>query len=161
MEGDILYCVYLHRNKINNKVYIGQTKFGDNPNKRWLKGEGYNTQPYFYEDIKRYGWDNFDHTILANNLTLEQANSLEKDFIEAYESLNPSLGYNQMAGGGNTLKVSTALSRSQSAREDGTTYFNDENGILRTRKTAQSLESERARYLRKYNALMERGGLLI
>lgn len=160
MEGDILYCVYLHRNKINNKVYIGQTKFGDNPNKRWLKGEGYNTQPYFYEDIKRYGWDNFDHTILANNLTLEQANSLEKDFIEAYESLNPNLGYNQMAGGGNTLKVSVATNKPQSC-EDRVTYFNDENGILRTRKTARSLESERTRYIRKYNALIERGGLLI
>ena len=69
-----MYCIYLHRNLINGKVYIGQTKFGDNPNKRWQSGEGYKKQTNFYEDISKYGWDNFDHIILASNLTLEKAN---------------------------------------------------------------------------------------
>lgn len=157
-----MYCVYLHRNKINNKVYIGQTKFGDNPNRRWMNGEGYNSQPCFYEDIKRYGWDNFDHTILANGLTLEQANSLEKDFIEAYESLNPSLGYNQMMGGGNALKVSSASSKSRSTEiPSRPMYYNDENGVLRSRKTARDLEAEKARYVRKYDMAYKEGGLLI
>lgn len=34
------YCIYIHINKINNKVYIGQTSQFP-PSKRWLGGEGY------------------------------------------------------------------------------------------------------------------------
>lgn len=48
-----MYCIYLHRNLINGKVYIGQTKFGDNLNKRWQGGEGYKRQINFYEDISK------------------------------------------------------------------------------------------------------------
>lgn len=33
------WCIYLHKNKINHKVYIGQTK---TPlNLRWKNGNGY------------------------------------------------------------------------------------------------------------------------
>ena len=42
------YCVYVHINKINNKKYIGQTKYGDDPNKRWRNGLGYEDSTYFY-----------------------------------------------------------------------------------------------------------------
>ena len=42
--------IYLHRNKINNKVYIGQT-IQDNLNYRWKNGKGYNTCTYFYNAI--------------------------------------------------------------------------------------------------------------
>lgn len=76
-----MYCIYLHRNKINNKVYIGQTKFGDNPNKRWQNGNGYKENISFYYDIQKYGWNNFEHIILENNLTLDESNKLEKQYI--------------------------------------------------------------------------------
>ena len=35
------YCIYIRRNIINNKAYIGITKYGDTPNKRWRNGNGY------------------------------------------------------------------------------------------------------------------------
>ena len=53
-----MYCIYMHRNKINNKKYIGQTK-QEPPSKRWGKdGIGYKDSSHFYNAIQKYGWNN-------------------------------------------------------------------------------------------------------
>ena len=39
MATPVLYSVYMHKNQVNNKVYIGVTK--QNPEKRFQKGIGY------------------------------------------------------------------------------------------------------------------------
>ena len=41
------YIIYIHRNKINNKAYIGQTI---NPKERW-KPKNYKHNPHFYAAI--------------------------------------------------------------------------------------------------------------
>ena len=46
------YTVYMHKNKINGKVYIGITK--QKPKYRWHNGEGYNHQ-VFKRAIDKYG----------------------------------------------------------------------------------------------------------
>lgn len=91
------FTVYSHRNNINNKVYIGITS--RNPESRWLKGEGYKDQPRFYTAINKYGWDNFTHSILYENLSEEEACLKEKELIEVNNSTNPKFGYNVIAGG--------------------------------------------------------------
>ncbi len=91
-----VYCIYMHRNKINNKMYIGQT-CQNPPTKRWLRGEGYQHCSKFYHAIQKYGWDNFEHIILERNLTLEQANVKEKFYIQFYNSIQN--GYNIKLGG--------------------------------------------------------------
>ena len=73
MEEQNTYCVYIHRNKKNGKVYIGQTIYGDKPNKRWLNGRGYQINTHFYNAIQKYGWDKFDHFVLMQDLTVEVA----------------------------------------------------------------------------------------
>ena len=87
-SGDIMevyndtYCVYIHTNKINNKKYVGQTIHGDNPNLRWKNGGGYRNQLYFYQAIQKYGWDNFEHEVVASNLTKEESDNFEKLLIK-------------------------------------------------------------------------------
>ena len=94
--------IYLHRNKINNKVYIGQTIQND-PNDRWKNGNGYKTCTYFYRAIQKYGWENFEHIILEQNSswTQEELDKKEKEYIILYRANDISYGYNITEGGSN------------------------------------------------------------
>lgn len=95
------YCVYKHVNKENGKTYIGLTKHGDNPNIRWRNGLGYfrQQQNHFYNSIKKYGWDGFDHIIVRNNLSQQEAKELEVKLISEIHDSNPELLYNVSPGG--------------------------------------------------------------
>lgn len=97
------FCVYAHINNFNGKIYVGQTIHGDNPNKRFRDGKGYirnnNKLTSFGEDIIKYGWDNFSHVILVNNLTESEARKAEIYYIKYFESNNPNNGYNNSHGG--------------------------------------------------------------
>lgn len=87
----------MHKNKVNNKVYIGQTKLETKD--RWKEGKGYKKCSYFYKAIQKYGWDGFEHIILKNNLTLEEANYWESYYISKCKSNNKNFGYNLTSGG--------------------------------------------------------------
>ena len=94
------YKVYVHINKINGKKYFGQTCY-KNPNQRWRNGNGYIHSSKFYNAIKKYGWDNFEHIIIAETLTLEEANELEERLIRDNKTTDLKYGYNISNGGGN------------------------------------------------------------
>lgn len=102
MEEEAKYCVYMHKNKINSKVYIGQTK---NYKKRCTPGN-YDSQYRFGKAIQKYGWDNFDHYILKESLTQEEANYWEKYYIKYYQSTNSEFGYNMAEGGAYSVILS-------------------------------------------------------
>lgn len=91
------YTVYMHRNKSNGKVYVGQT--GASVQQRWKNGKGYHHNQHFQSAIKKYGWDGFEHIILFEGLSKEQACSLEQDIIAKYDSTDPQKGYNNSIGG--------------------------------------------------------------
>lgn len=115
MEEKRKYCVYKHTNKINGKVYIGQT--GLKPERRWgNQGSGYKDSSYFFNAIQKYGWDNFEHEIISFNLTLEESNELEIELINKFDSRNPEKGYNLKSGGSNgELAESTKLKLAKAA----------------------------------------------
>lgn len=91
-----MYTVYMHKNKINGKVYIGITS--QKPEVRWNNGIGYR-KTYFHNAIKKYGWDNFEHIILFSNLTRSEAIEKEIDLIQIFNSTNQEYGYNIATGG--------------------------------------------------------------
>lgn len=90
-----MFSVYCHENKANGKTYVGIT--GQDPKHRWLNGVGYSRNKKFYADIQKYGWEGFNHRIVCNGLTEEQAVAIEKEMIAAYDARN--LGYNNDDGG--------------------------------------------------------------
>lgn len=89
------YCIYMHKNKINGKVYIGQSC---NINVRWHPSS-YQSSSYFFNAIQKYGWENFEHIILEDNLTINEADEKEQYYIKFYKSLNRNYGYNLKTGG--------------------------------------------------------------
>lgn len=99
------FYVYVHVNKINGKKYFGITC--QIPQKRWNHGNGYKEQNYFFNSIQKYGWDNFEHIVLYNNLTENEACILEKIFISSFNTTNKNLGYNISKGGKNVPKLNS------------------------------------------------------
>ena len=91
------YYIYKHTNKINGKVYIGQTC--QKPEYRWNHGKGYKECPHFYDAILKYGWENFEHEIIETGLTNEEANERETYWINFFNSTNEDFGYNLSLGG--------------------------------------------------------------
>lgn len=92
------YKVYMHVNKTNNKKYIGMTK--QSLNNRWCNGKGYKRQ-LFNDAIEKYGWENFEHIILFDGLSREEANIKEIEMISLYKSDDKMYGYNVTSGGEN------------------------------------------------------------
>ena len=96
------YCIYMHKNKVNGKKYIGQTC--QKPEYRWGKeGKGYEQCPLFYSAIQKYGWDNFEHTIILTGLSAEEANLKEQELISFYKTTQKEFGYNLQKGGNNRI----------------------------------------------------------
>ena len=92
------YCIYKHTSP-SGKVYIGITS--QKPEHRWRSGNGYRNHLYFYNAIQKYGWNNFKHEIIFNNLTKEEAEQKEIELIKKYKSNQKAYGYN-IANGGNS-----------------------------------------------------------
>ena len=91
------YCLYYHKSP-SGKIYVGIT---NDIKTRWSgKGSHYKPCKCFYNAIKCYGWDNIEHHIMHENLTLKEASTLEKIYIRLWGTLAPS-GYNLSEGGSN------------------------------------------------------------
>lgn len=107
------YCLYAHTNKINGKVYIGISK---DIHLRWRnKALGYSKCTKILNAFKKYGWDNFEHTIIAENLSKEDACELEKLWIWVFKGNNTS--YNITDGGEGTSGVHRSERHKQILRE--------------------------------------------
>ena len=100
MQSKNKFIVYIHRLKEDGRVYVGQTN-SSLKTRAGSNGHRYKNCTKFWNAIQKYGWNNFEHIIVQDNLTLEEANKLEAELIEKYDSINN--GFNLVAGGRNHL----------------------------------------------------------
>ena len=91
-----MYSVYIHTFP-NGKKYIGVTRC--KPELRWGANGCNYKNPYMVNAIKKYGWDNITHEIVAENLTVDQASQMEVELIQKYNSADKRYGYNISLGG--------------------------------------------------------------
>ncbi len=99
------YELYVIRNRINNKKYIGITTRGYkrrfNNHKRVAKGG--NLRP-LYAAIRKYGSKNFEVELLKTVESWEVLCELEKKYIQRYNTfIDNRKGYNLTFGGEGTL----------------------------------------------------------
>lgn len=95
-----MFLVYLIRNIVNEKFYIGCT--GESFKQRWYvhcwearKG----SKLYFHCAIRKYKPESFRYEILATVLTSNDAKNLERLWIRALDADNSEIGYNMSPGG--------------------------------------------------------------
>lgn len=93
------YVIYKVTNKINGKMYIGQT---NNFEKRKREHTTYdiNDSCLFHRALRKYGLDNFTWEIIDNAESKKEADMLERYYIEQYRTYkNSGIGYNMTKGG--------------------------------------------------------------
>lgn len=88
--------IYLRKNLINNKCYIGQTKNYTNRNYNWKHEKNYGNS-ILSADRDFYGFDNFESVVLKE-CEDDEADELENHYINEYNTLFPN-GYNIKKGG--------------------------------------------------------------
>jgi group I intron endonuclease len=94
------YFIYLLSNKINGKVYVGQSK---DITKRWSdhRRAVVNNKPIqiVHHAMIKYGLDDFVFEVIFGCKTQDDINWAEEYFIKYYDSRNSKNGYNLTNGG--------------------------------------------------------------
>jgi len=139
------YKVYVHINKFNNKKYVGITK--QDVKKRWQSGYGYYNKGktnYFWNAIQKYGWDGFEHIVLENNLTHDEANDRERYYISLYNSNNLDYGYNLTLGGDGFLGQKRSIETREKISKKVKEYFKNNHGYWYGKKIpTESIEKQK------------------
>lgn len=154
---EIYGIIYLIRNKINNKCYIGQTS-----NKRgfegrypyqgqgiervykyykWRKDNEKHYNDYLFKSIEKYGFDAFEVDEKFDiAYSKEELNEKEQWYIYLYNSTNREMGYNRQSGG-NFYTYSPESRKKMSLSKQG--VYNGENnpryGAIVTEETRRKI----------------------
>lgn len=92
--------IYIITNKVNGKLYIGQTI--QSLNKRWRKHKhDYKRLNYpLYRAMRKYGSENFQIEILTECINQEELDAQERDYTDFYGAWFHQKGYVLKAGNG-------------------------------------------------------------
>ena len=113
--------IYKATNKINGKVYIGQSIHSLEWRMKKHKQDSLRMDTYFYRAIRKYGWSSFEWTIVDDTATSkEELNQLEQYYIKQYNSFNnKEKGYNSTSGGEYNYQITDEGRENRSLRVRG------------------------------------------
>lgn len=138
--------IYKIENKINGKLYIGQSF---NVDKRWRAHVYKNTTSAIHQSIVKYGKDNFNFEIICSSKNIDDLNWLEQYFIAKYNTMTPN-GYNLDQGGRNCPKTKESIEKG-AIKKRGMAYKNRRRGIIATHSiTNEVIEVEVVKDFLKY-----------
>lgn len=93
-------CIYLWKNLINGKLYVGQTQNFYQRAKQYQRGREKNR--IIGKAINKYGFDNFDISILEKDIPLDKLDEREQYWMDYYQSYDLNIGYNICSEAGTT-----------------------------------------------------------
>lgn len=101
----IFGSIYIIKNKINDKVYIGQTTQSVAERfKQHCKPSEHKRHKYtLYRAMSKYGVENFYYEIIEENIPIDELDTKEIYYIEKYNSYVKNNGYNSTKGGDGRL----------------------------------------------------------
>jgi len=109
--------IYLVRNRVNQKVYIGQHR-GNDYLRRWkvhVLSAGRGSATLFHRAIRKYGANSFSVTLLSRSATsFDDLDKQEILFIQKYKANDRAFGYN-IAKGGRDRTTLSMLGRHQTS----------------------------------------------
>ena len=91
-----MLIIYMIKNKINGKIYIGQTK--RSLDQRITGHINSKNNSYIGNALRKYGLENFDISIVDQAENNEVLNDKEMEYIKFYDCMIPK-GYNLTSGG--------------------------------------------------------------
>jgi len=86
---------------------------------RWSNGRGYSHNEHLTNAIKKYGWENFKHYVLAENIPERDLDEVERHYIRKFDAQNPKFGYNEDSGGCKNKRHSERTKKKISETEKG------------------------------------------
>lgn len=147
-------CVYLARCKVNGKLYVGKTTRNFESYKHGYETAAVSDKPTtrtFIKALRKYGFDAFEWTILAEDDDNEWLCLMEQKWIKRLGTKVPN-GYNHTDGGEGNIGWNPSDETRQKMREAGKRQFSVEGARERNSESTK-------RYFREHPEARERIGL--
>jgi len=165
MEEEVFGIIYKATNKINGRMYIGQTIRSLERRKYMHINDALSKRNnmYFHKAIRKYGVDNFDWEIVTKCNSLEELNKVEIEMIKKYNTFengyNLNVGGNGNAGFKPTGETKKRMSRSLSGKKHH--FYGKHLSKEHRKKLSEShkgkLVGSKSPYAKKYTVITPKG----
>ena len=149
-------CVYLVRNLVNGKGYVGRTVGSiEARRKKHEDSAKQGMDALFYRALRKYGFNSFKWSVVFDDVDEDELNEFERVVIRNMKTKAPN-GYNMTDGGDGVINPCAELRRRWSESHRGKVYSEEHNrkisvakrGIPRSAETRKKIsESHRGKVL--------------